>query len=101
MPDVSYRPVQNPSCGWGCFLPAEARQNFTPSATSCLERMMTEWEREKLMLEAAAIAAEVHARGGDVRPALAPLFEQALRRHPNQEAILIELWDKVTSRPVL
>ena len=63
--------------------------------------MMTDWEREKLTLAAATLAAAALARGEDVRPALSPLFHQALLQHPDDEVRLLELWDKLCSRPVL
>ncbi len=63
--------------------------------------MMTDWEREKFTHAAATLAAATLARGEDVRPALSPLFYQALRQHPEDEHRLLELWDKLSSRPVL
>jgi hypothetical protein len=63
--------------------------------------MMTDWEREKFTHETATRAAETLARGDNLRLDLAPLFRQALLCHPDEEDRLIELWDKLTSRPVL
>ena len=63
--------------------------------------MMTDWEREKFTLAAAALGAAALSRGEDVRAALSPLFHQVLLSHPDEEDRLLELWDKLSSRPVL
>ena len=63
--------------------------------------MMTDWEREKFTGEVATLAAVALARGEDLRPTLAPPFQRALARHPDDEDRLLALWDKLTSRQVL
>lgn len=63
--------------------------------------MMTDWDVESFRISTTQRAAELQARGGDVRSALAPLFQQAAAHHPEEEDRLLELWDRLTSRPVL
>ena len=63
--------------------------------------MMTDWERETFTREANTLAADALARGNDLRAALVPSFYQALRAHPDEEDRLLELWDRLNSRPVL
>ena len=64
-------------------------------------RMMSDWEREKFTLKVATLAAETLARGGEIRRALSPFFHQALSQHPDEEDRLLQLWDRLTSRPAL
>ncbi len=61
---------------------------------------MTDWELEQLAQRAAMLAADAVARGIDARAALAPLFREELRAHPDEEDRLLELWDRICSRPV-
>ena len=63
--------------------------------------MMSDWEREQFTEQAATQAAAALARENDIRTTLAPLFRQALVTHADEEDRLLELWDRLSSRPVL
>lgn len=62
---------------------------------------MSDWERDEFTRAAARLAAATLARNEPIRPALEPLFHQALRAHPDEEDRLLALWDRLTSRRVL
>lgn len=63
--------------------------------------MMSDWEREEFTRTAANLSAATLARNEPVRPALEPLFRQALEAHPDEEDRLLALWDRLVSRQVL
>jgi len=63
--------------------------------------MMSEFQHEEFSQTAASLASETRARGGDLPSALSPLFQKALREHPDEDDRLLELWDQLTSRRLL
>jgi hypothetical protein len=63
--------------------------------------MMSAFQREQFNRAAARLAAETLAQGGDVGPALSPMFQRALQDHPDEDDRLLELWDRLTSRQLL
>lgn len=65
------------------------------------DKMRTEWERSTFKRAALARFAESREREEDPRGALAPLFHGELAAHPEEEDLLLELWDQLTGRPVL
>jgi hypothetical protein len=77
------------------------RLTFAAALRQTFVAMMTDWERERFSCEAATLAAEMLARGAAIRPALSPLFHRTIHQHPDEEDRLLELWDKLSSRPVL
>lgn len=62
---------------------------------------MTTEEREDFRERAIAIAATARARGEDVARLLAPHFDLARRRHPEEAGWLLGLRDRLADRPVL
>lgn len=62
---------------------------------------MTLEEREEFRAAAIASAAAARARGEDVAALLAPRFEEARRRHPEDAGWLLALRDRLAGRPVL
>lgn len=63
--------------------------------------MRTEWERSKFKRTAMVRFAQAQQAGEDARQALAPLFRGEMAAHPDEEDLLLELWDQLTGRPVL
>jgi hypothetical protein len=63
--------------------------------------MRTEWERSTFKRAALARLARVRELGEDPRSALAALFQAELAAHPDEEDLLLELWDQLTGRQVL
>ena len=60
--------------------------------------MRTQWERSQFKRDAEERAAAARARGADVRAALEPMFQRELEIHPDEEDLLLELWDQLTGR---
>lgn len=63
--------------------------------------MRTQWERSQFKRDAEARAAEARARGDDPRAALGPMFRLELETHPDEEDLLLELWDRLTGRQIV
>jgi hypothetical protein len=63
--------------------------------------MRTEWERSEFKRAATARAARAREQGDDLKTALEPLFHTELAAHPDEEDLLLELWDELISRQVL
>ena len=63
--------------------------------------MRTEWERSTFKRAALARFAESREREEDPRGARVPLLHGELAAHPEEEDLLLELWDQLTGRPVL
>lgn len=62
---------------------------------------MTTEEREEFRERVIAIAAAARARGEDPAAPLAPHFDSARRRHPEEAGWLLGLRDRLADRPVL
>lgn len=60
--------------------------------------MRTQWERSQFKRDAEVCAAAARDRGADVRAALEPMFQRELEVHPDEEDLLLELWDRLTGR---
>ena len=63
--------------------------------------MRTEWERSTFKRAATARLAEAREHGEDPKGALAPIFHAELAAHPDEEDLLLELWDQLTGRQLL
>lgn len=63
--------------------------------------MRTQWERSQFKRDAETRAAEARARGDEVRAALEKMFRDELASHPDEEDLLLELWDRLTGRQML
>jgi hypothetical protein len=63
--------------------------------------MRTEWERSTFKRAATARATRAREQGEDPKAALEPLFHKELAAHPDEEDLLLELWDQLISRQVL
>ena len=62
---------------------------------------MTSREKEQFVTNVTLLAHHLHVSGSDVRAGLSPVFGAAFAQHPDEEDVLIELWDKLVARPVL
>lgn len=62
---------------------------------------MTIEQREEFREEATVVASSARARGEDPDAALAPRFDAARRRHPEDAGWLLALRDRLGRRPVL
>ncbi len=63
--------------------------------------MRTEWERSTFKRAATARLARAREQREDPKTALEPLFHKELAAHPDEEDLLLELWDQLISRQVL
>lgn len=63
--------------------------------------MRTEWERSTFKRAATARLARARESGEEPKAALEPLFHAELAAHPDEEDLLLELWDQLISRQVL
>jgi hypothetical protein len=63
--------------------------------------MRTQWERSQFKRDAETRAADARVRGEDPRAALEKMFREELAAHPDEEDLLLELWDRLTGRQVL
>jgi hypothetical protein len=63
--------------------------------------MMTDREREKLTQEVSALAHAAHVRQDDVEAVLRPIFRRVRDQHPDEDHLLLELWDRFTGRRVV
>jgi hypothetical protein len=63
--------------------------------------MRTQWERSQFKRDAETRAAEARARGEDPRTALEPFFQREMAAHPDEEDLLLELWDQLTGHQVI
>lgn len=63
--------------------------------------MRTEWERSTFKRAATARLEHARKSGEEPKVALRPLFHAELAAHPDEEDLLLELWDQLTSRQVL
>ena len=63
--------------------------------------MRTEWERSTFKRAAMARAARAREQGEDPKAVLEPLFHSERAAHPDEEDLLLELWDQLTGRQLL
>jgi hypothetical protein len=63
--------------------------------------MRTEWERSTFKRAATARAMRAREQGEDPKAALEPLFHTERAAHPDEEDLLLELWDQLTGRQMV